>query len=82
MIGAPAPVERYISPGHAKQGSETIACVASVRGVGVIGGVQTSIPMVEYVATVSVESVAPASVVIAAPLSFVAADSEVSVAES
>ena len=42
----------------------------------------TSIPMVDYVATVSAESVAPASVVIAALLSFVAADSEVSVAES
>ena len=39
VIGAPAQVERYISPAHAKPVGETIACVASVRGVGVIGGV-------------------------------------------
>ena len=39
VIGAPAPVEKYISPAHAKPVGETFACVASVRGVGVIGGV-------------------------------------------
>ena len=30
-------MEKYISPAHAKPVDEIIACVASVRGVGVIG---------------------------------------------